>query len=115
MARTAASRLGSWSGSEWVSVFFWARHDQARPVLLWCPYTCLAHSGYDGKGQWVRKEHKVCSDIRQCKYVQFANLHALQMKYCIEAIDDIKYSPDGTKLAAASHDNFIDIFSVKKK
>jgi WD40 repeat protein len=28
-------------------------------------------------------------------------------------IDDIKFSPDGSLLAAASHDNFIDIFEAR--
>ena len=31
-----------------------------------------------------------------------------------EAIDDLKYSPDGSKLATASHDNFIDVFDVHR-
>lgn len=39
---------------------------------------------------------------------------APQMHHCKEAIDDLKYSPDGSKLAAGSHDNFIDIFDVHK-
>ncbi|KAF6256823.1 hypothetical protein COO60DRAFT_1640423 [Scenedesmus sp. NREL 46B-D3] len=33
----------------------------------------------------------------------------------LAAVDDLKYSPDGCKLAAGSHDNFIDIFDVKRK
>lgn len=30
------------------------------------------------------------------------------------AVDQIKYSPDNTKLAAGSHDNHIDIFDVTR-
>jgi WD40 repeat protein len=37
------------------------------------------------------------------------------MHFSNEAVDDLKYSPDGCKLAAGSHDNFIDIYDVKKK
>lgn len=39
----------------------------------------------------------------------------LQMHFSKEAIDDLKYAPDCSKLAAGSHDNFIDIFDVKRK
>jgi len=31
---------------------------------------------------------------------------------CVEAIDDLKFSPDGDLLAAGSHDNFIDVYQV---
>jgi hypothetical protein len=38
-----------------------------------------------------------------------------QVCHCKEAIDELKYSPDGTKLAAGSHDNFIDIYNAADK
>jgi hypothetical protein len=37
------------------------------------------------------------------------------MHFSNDTIDDLKYSPDCCKLAAGSHDNFIDMFDVKKK
>ena len=40
-------------------------------------------------------------------------IHAAH-KHMYEAVDDIKFSPDGTKLAVASHDNFIDIHDATK-
>jgi len=33
---------------------------------------------------------------------------------CVEAIDDLKYSPDGTMLAVGSHDNFVDVYVVRQ-
>lgn len=32
----------------------------------------------------------------------------------VEAVDQLKYSPDNSKLAAGSHDNFVDIFDVTR-
>jgi Ca2+-binding EF-hand superfamily protein/WD40 repeat protein len=32
---------------------------------------------------------------------------------CVESIDDLKYSPDGTMLAVGSHDNFVDVYLVQ--
>ncbi len=37
-----------------------------------------------------------------------------EMHHAKEAIDEIKYSPDGSKLAAGSHDNFIDVYDTTK-
>ena len=37
-----------------------------------------------------------------------------EMTYSKEAVEEIKYSGDGTKLAAGSHDNFIDIYDVTR-
>jgi WD40 repeat protein len=34
------------------------------------------------------------------------------MQHCKEAVDALRYSPDGSKLAAGSHDNCIDIYDV---
>ncbi len=39
-----------------------------------------------------------------------AEMHTLK-----EMVHELKYSPDGTKLAAGSHDNFIDIYDVTRK
>eukprot|EP00946_MAST-07B_sp_MAST-7B-sp1_P003868 g3868.t1 len=33
---------------------------------------------------------------------------------CVEYIDDLKYSPNGMYLAVASHDNYVDVYSVKR-
>ena len=35
-----------------------------------------------------------------------------EFHHCNEAIDEVKYSPDGCLLAVGSHDNFIDIYDV---
>ena len=35
-----------------------------------------------------------------------------EFHHCNEAIDEVKYSPDGCLLAAGSHDNFIDVYDV---
>uniref|UniRef100_A0A383W527 PLAT domain-containing protein n=1 Tax=Tetradesmus obliquus TaxID=3088 RepID=A0A383W527_TETOB len=50
------------------------------------------------------------------KVLNAADMNQLvaQMHFSKEAIDDLKYSPDCSKLAAGSHDNFIDIFDVKR-
>eukprot|EP00798_Chlamydomonas_sp_ICE-L_P018393 gene18393-24865_t len=37
-----------------------------------------------------------------------------EMHYAAETVDEMKYSPDGCKLAAGSHDNFIDIYDVTR-
>ena len=37
-----------------------------------------------------------------------------QQRTFAEAVDNLSYSPDGTKLAAGSHDNFIDVFDVTR-
>lgn len=35
-----------------------------------------------------------------------------EFRHCAEAVDEVRYSPDGHLLAAGSHDNFIDIYDV---
>ncbi len=35
-----------------------------------------------------------------------------EMSYAAEDVEALAYSPDGARLAAGSHDNFIDIFDV---
>jgi hypothetical protein len=37
-----------------------------------------------------------------------------EVHFAKEAVDAIKYSPDGSKLAAGSHDNFIDVYDVTR-
>ena len=44
--------------------------------------------------------------------VQRADGSRCEFHHCNEAIDEVKYSPDGALLAAGSHDNFIDIYDV---
>lgn len=38
----------------------------------------------------------------------------VDIKHCAEAIDEIKFSPDGQRLAVGSHDNFIDIYDTSR-
>ncbi|CAG9464667.1 unnamed protein product [Pedinophyceae sp. YPF-701] len=35
-------------------------------------------------------------------------------RHCIEAIHEVRYSPDGAKLAVGSHDNFVDVYDVER-
>ena len=44
--------------------------------------------------------------------VQRAKAPRCEFHHCNEAIDEVKYSPDGALLAAGSHDNFIDVYDV---
>lgn len=46
--------------------------------------------------------------------VENLTVKVVEQRYTKEAIDVLHYSPDGTKLAAGSHDNFIDIFDATK-
>ncbi len=39
---------------------------------------------------------------------------AAEMSYTREAVKELVYSPDGSKLAAGSHDNSIDIFDATR-
>jgi WD40 repeat protein len=52
--------------------------------------------------------------VRVLSCADFSQLIA-HMSHCKEAIDELKYSPDGSKLASGSHDNFIDVYSVQHK
>jgi microtubule-associated protein-like 6 len=46
--------------------------------------------------------------------VRFSNLEPLfTWKDCANSIDDLKYSPDGAKLATASHDLVIDLYNAR--
>jgi lipoxygenase homology domain-containing protein 1 len=38
-----------------------------------------------------------------------------ELTYQREDVSQLAYSPDGTKLAAGSHDNSIDVFDVTRK
>eukprot|EP00775_Hariotina_reticulata_P001782 gene1782-2116_t len=51
------------------------------------------------------------------KVLNVADMTQLVAEMCQprEAVDDLKYSPDGSKLAAGSHDNTVYIYSVVKK
>ena len=42
------------------------------------------------------------------------DLQVAEQHYAKETVEELKYSPDGTKLAAGSHDNFIDIYDVTR-
>jgi len=45
--------------------------------------------------------------------LQAPNFNVLhKARHCEETIDDLKFSPDGNKLAVGSHDNFIDVYDV---
>jgi echinoderm microtubule-associated protein-like 6 len=42
-------------------------------------------------------------------------LRCMPAQHHQEDIDDLKFSPDGRKLAVASHDNFIDVYALEER
>eukprot|EP00976_Prorocentrum_cordatum_P063428 1177083-Prorocentrum_minimum.AAC.4 len=38
----------------------------------------------------------------------------VDIKHCVEAIEAIRFSPDGKRLAVGSHDNFVDVYDTTR-
>ncbi len=56
----------------------------------------------------------VCVCVSCITQVESLSDKVAEMHYAREDIAELKYSPDGTKLAAGSHDNHIDIYDVTR-
>eukprot|EP00854_Cymbomonas_tetramitiformis_P003095 gene3095-3928_t len=51
---------------------------------------------------------------KEMEYLQRPDGTPVDIRHCVEAIDAIKFSSDGLRLAVGSHDNFVDIYDTTR-
>lgn len=61
------------------------------------------------------QRHYASNSAQQVLMVEKLTQKVAEVHTLKEMVHELKYSPDGTKLAAGSHDNYIDVYDVTQQ